>query len=380
MNDLSAPVPVTLGVSPRILVVKLAGLGDLLLTLPALRALRQRYPAGRVDVLTTAAAAPLLADSPLVHHIYTVPSPRTEGIGAARTLGLAALLISLRRQRYNALLLLHHLTLASGRLKHRALVSAIGAHLTAGLDNSHGSFLDLRVPDRGFGNRHEAEYFSAVAAAVGAEHEGSPVGPTLTDLGWGTIGRDGGERADRPRIALHAGSGNYSVARRWPLQRYAELAVALHESDAAEVIVVGGPEEAELSDWLLELLGRPAWAASAPRAASKNLTHLLASCDLFIGNDSFPMHLATAVGLPVVAIFGPSNASAWGPYAPEAPRRVRIIRRTDLPCSPCFYRGNALGTPSGCPPRPCLTELGIRPVLAAAQTLLRQARHAVPDG
>jgi ADP-heptose:LPS heptosyltransferase len=380
MHDLSTPTPVALGASSRILVVKLAGLGDLLLTLPALRALHRHYPAGRVDVLTTAAAAPLLADSPLVHHIYTVPSPRATAGRAASVLRAAAPLVSLRRQHYDALLLLHHLTLATGRLKHRALVGAIGARLTAGLDNGHGSFLDLRVPDPGFGARHEAEYFSAVAAAVGGEQGGSPVGPTLTDLGWGAIAGDGGGRADRPRIALHAGSGSYSVARRWPLQRFAELAAALHESVDAEFIVVGGPEEAELSDQLLELLGRPAWAASVPRAAPKNLAHLLASCDLFIGNDSFPMHLATAVGLPVVAIFGPSNASAWGPYAPEAPGRVRIIRRTDLPCSPCFYRGHALGTPEGCPPRPCLTELGIRPVLAAAQTLLRQERHAVLGG
>jgi heptosyltransferase-2 len=289
-------------------------------------------------------------------------------------------MISLRRQRYDALVLLHHLTLASGRLKHRALVGAIGPHLSAGLDNGRGGFLDLRVPDAGFGARHEAEYYSAVAVAVGGEHSVPPVGPTLSDLGWGDVVQDGGARAAQPRIALHAGGGSYSVARRWPLQRFAELAVALHESEGAELIVVGGPDEVDLSEQLLELLGRPAWVTSAPRAEPKSLAHVLASCDLFIGNDSFPMHLATAIALPVVAIFGPSNASAWGPYAPEAPERVRIIRRTDLPCSPCFYRGHALGTPEGCPPRTCLIELGIRPVLAAAETLLLQARRAVPGG
>jgi heptosyltransferase-2 len=378
MNGISsAPAPVALGPSPHILVVKLAGLGDLLLTLPALRALHARYPARRVDVLTTAAAAPLLADSPLVDRIF--PWAPSRG-GITNALHQIALLSALRRQSYDALLLLHHLTLATGRFKHRALVTAIGARLTAGLDNGRGGFLDLRVPDQGFGARHEAEYCSAVAAAVGGEHEGAPVGPTLADLGWGDIGREGSMRAARPRIALHAGSGSYSLARRWPLERVAELAAALHESHDAEFVVVGGPGEAELSDRLLALLGQPAWAESAPRAEPKSLAQALVSCDLFIGNDSFPMHLATAVGLPVVAIFGPSNAHAWGPYAPEALGRVRIIRRTDLSCSPCFYRGHALGTPQGCPPRPCLSELGIRPVLAAAQTLLRQERHAVPGG
>jgi len=108
------------------------------------------------------------------------------------------------------------------------------------------------------------------------------------------------------------------------------------------------------------------------------LANILRRCDLFIGDDSFPMHMATAVGTPVVAIFGPSNHLAWGPYrarsgdgqAGDADRRALVVRRNDLVCSPCLYRGHALGLRNGCAPRPCLNELGTDAVIAAARRLL----------
>jgi len=294
--------------------------------------------------------------------------------------GAAREVARLRAIGYDALLLLHHLTLAGGVRKHRALVRLIGARTTAGLDNGRGGFLDLLVADDGFGARHEAEYFAAVAARFDAA-DGHTQGPTLADLGWGAPAR-ASKMSDRPtRIAIHAGSGTYSVARRWPLERFAELAIALHERDDAQIVLVGGPDEVELRERLLTLLWRPSWTTVAESGGSpREMAEALSSCDLFAGNDSFPMHLAAAVGLPVVAVFGPSNARAWGPYAPEARGRVTIVRRDDLPCSPCFYRGHELGMPQGCPPRPCLTELGVQPVLAAAERLLRRARLASPGG
>jgi heptosyltransferase-2 len=80
------------------------------------------------------------------------------------------------------------------------------------------------------------------------------------------------------------------------------------------------------------------------------------------------MHLATAVGIPVVAVFGPSNHDAWGPWT--AGHSHAEVVRMDLACSPCFYVGNGLGLRDGCPPRPCLTTLAADVVLAAAHRAL----------
>lgn len=397
-------VPHSLGAQPRILVVKLATLGDVLLATPALRALRRRYPAARLDMLTTDASASLLRESPLVDHVYILDKYAFDSPGGIlrhplRLLRPLTMLATLRRNDYHAVLLLHHLTLAFGRMKYRALLTAIHSCHTAGLDNGHGAFLDLRVPDLGFGDRHEAEYALAVAASVDATLPRHERGVRLADLGWGeAVPRP---QTEPPLIALHPGSGSYSTARRWPAKRFAELAAALHSETGARVVLVGGPDERELHEQILSGLrarqaegarGAPLhpdgsfapieWAASeAGRHSPRQLAERLSQCGVFIGNDSFPMHLAAAVGIPVVTIFGPSNARAWGPYMPDAPHRAVVIRRHDVPCSPCFYRGHSLGTPQGCPGRPCLTELGIQPVLAATRRLLHSSRvGAAPRG
>ena len=371
----------------RILVIKLATAGDLLLATPALRALRTRYPAAQLDLLTTTAGAALLADSPLLDHIYTLESsalatPVQIASHPLRALGVGTTLLRLRRTHYDAALLLHHLTLRAGRLKHRALLAALAAHYTIGLDNGHGSFLDVRVPDSGFGVYHEAEYALALAASLQAGAPAGARGLRPADLGWDTPAPRSATPTRPPLVALHPGSGNYSVARRWPPQRFAALAQALHSACGARVLLVGGEDEHAIRETIMTRLGRPAWVTSAPGAGTPRvLAATLGACDLFIGNDSFPMHLATAVGVPVVAIFGPSNAQAWGPYAPDAPRRAVVVRRADLRCSPCLYRGHALGTPQGCPPRPCLNELGLSPVLAAARRLLLAGQpSAAPAG
>ncbi|HEU0028946.1 MAG TPA: glycosyltransferase family 9 protein [Ktedonobacterales bacterium] len=377
----SALDSIELGPSARILVVRVGDMGDALLATPMLRALRQRYPAARIDLLTTANAATLLAECPLVDSLYTLPRQINEqgvSLDGLASLGRGALLVAgLRANRYHAVIFANHLTLPSGRRWRRALAATLGAPLTVGLDNGYGSFLRLRVPDDGFGAAHEVEYALALAARLDGILPDAERAPRLADLGWGDIRPATLAHGHPPHVALHPGSGAYSLARRWPSARYVELARALRDEFNAHVTLVGGPEERYLAASIITALGEPAWATNAVGATSpRRLAETLASAQLFIGNDSLPMHVAAAAGVPVIAIFGPSNARAWGPYAPGRRERVAVIRRADLPCSPCIYRGHALGTPQGCPPRPCLTELAIAPALVAARRLLRPARPA----
>jgi ADP-heptose:LPS heptosyltransferase len=369
------PAPIDLGARPRICVIKLATLGDLLLATPALRALRNRYPEATVDVLTTPASAGLLRDSQLVRHIYALdkhafdtPAQMLQDIRP--TFATSNLLTRLRRERYDAVLLLHHLTLTRSRIKSWTLLQAIGARYSVGLDNGWGGFLDLRVPDNGFGIRHEAEYALEVVRAVGARVEHGAYPLRIADLGWEEAGES--QASPTPLVALHPGSGSYSTARRYAPECFADIARALHLQFDARILLLGSPEEEDLQLKIRRRLASPPWVETGVTDSFHDLARLLAGCALFIGNDSFPMHLAAMVGVPTVAIFGPSNHLAWGPYRPDAPREVYVVRRSDLPCSPCFYRGHSLGTPAGCPPRNCLTELPEERILWAARRLLQQ--------
>jgi ADP-heptose:LPS heptosyltransferase len=380
------PAPLVLGPRPRILVIKLATLGDLLLATPALRALRRRYPDARLDVLTAPEAVSLLANSPHVDQVHSLqlhPLGREHDVrGRVSAIGnFAGLLAQLRRARYDAAVLVHHLTLPGAPRKYRALLAAIAPSKSVGLDNGRGSFLDVRVPDHGFGSQHEADYALGLAAALDAALPAGERGLQLADLGWPDIAPVPLVVAHPSRVAIHPGSGTYSVARRWPLECFAEVAAALHASYGARVVLLGGPGEHDLVASLADHLGRPKWVSAVYPATARELAEMLSGCTLFIGNDSFPMHMAAAVGIPLVAVFGPSNACAWGPYAPECPGQAVLVRRDDLPCSPCLYTGHALGYPQGCPPRMCLTLLGSEPVLAAARRLLgRPVASAIPGG
>jgi len=381
---------ITLPANAHILVVKLAGIGDLLLATPALRALRETYPQARVDLLVTPDSAGLLNDWEVIDHVivlnkYLFDYPQQVLKNPRNLQRLAPLWRELREGDYDVVLLLHHLTLPFGRLKHQLLMRATGAKWRVGLDNGHGHswFLNVRVKDAGFGGMHEAEYNLAVAEAVGATTKDRRLTVPLSESDFIQARQLLYEDEDfaggaRPIIAMHPGSGGFSTARRWEAERFAQLADTLFHDVGGQLILLGGPEEADLHQHILGMVrsGRPPMPARsfAGKASIKVTAAVLEEANLFVGNDSALVHIAVAVGTPTVAIFGLTNHKAWGPYTRGAPERHAAVVRLDLPCMPCFYRGHDLGTPQGCATRDCLAWLGVDPVAVAARRMLRKAR------
>src|SRR5215469_6473158 len=165
---------VTLSPDAHILVIKLATIGDLLLATPALRALRESYPQAQIDLLVTPSSAGVLDDWEVINRVivldkYLFDYPKQFLTNPINLLKLRPLLHQLRDGHYDAVLLMHHLTLFFGRRKHQVLMMATGAKYLVGLDNGHGWFLNVKVKDEGFGFMHETEYNLAVAEAVGGK-------------------------------------------------------------------------------------------------------------------------------------------------------------------------------------------------------------------
>src|SRR6266705_2908916 len=367
----------------HILVVKLATIGDLLLATPSLRALRETYPHARIDLLVTPASAGLLDDWAVIDRVivldkYLFDYPQQLLKNTRNLLRLRPLWHNLRDGDYDAVLLLHHLTLFFGRMKHQLLMRATGAKWRVGLDNGHGWFLNVHVKDDGFGAKHEAEYCMAIAEAVGAtihdKHLELPLSEDERRQACQLVFGDAtAESVPHPIIAMHPGSGGYSTARRWAPERFAQLANTLFHDAGGQLILMGGPEETELHQQIIELMQSEMPVRSfAGKGNIRVAAAIVEQADLFIGNDSGLMHLATAVGTPTVAIFGLTNSDAWGPYTGGLPAQQTVVVKMDLPCMPCFYRGHDLGTPEVCMTRDCLALLGIDPVATAARRLLRQ--------
>lgn len=377
--------PVTLPENARILVIKMAGIGDLLLATPALRALRETYPHAHIDLLVTPDSAGILNGWQVIDRIivldkYLFDYPQQFLTRPRNLLRLKPLWRDLRDGHYDAVLLLHHLTLPFGRLKHQLLLRATGAQWRVGLDNGHGWFLNVRVKDNGFGAMHEAEYYLAVAGAVGAKTKDKRLVVPLSEAdhrqAWQLLyEHETPQNMRHPIIAMHPGSGGYSTARRWAPERFAQLADTLYSGVGGQLLLLGGPEEAELHQHIIDMMHSEMPVRSmAGRGSIKVTAALLEQVDLFIGNDSALVHLAVAAGTPTVAIFGLTNAQAWGPFADEKAGQQALIVRLNLPCMPCFYRGHDLGTPEGCATRDCLALLGVDPVATAARRLLTKTK------
>jgi len=346
----------------RLLVIQLADIGDLVLSTPALSALRDAHPDAHIAVLTTRHAAPILDGTGLANEVITFDKHAFDRVSAllrpSNAIAALALAWRLRRGRYDTAIVLHHFSTGLGALKFRALLRASGARVRVGLDNGRAGFLTDTVPDRGFGARHQAQYWLDLVGLVGGDT--SPRPARIAESAFTLPPKT------RLRVAIHAGSGGYSTARRWEPERFAAVADDLHDSHGAEIVLVGGRGDDSRS--VLEAMRVRALDLTGQTTLAE-LAAALRTCDLFIGADSGVMHIAAAVGVPTVAIFGPSNADAWRPWSPT-PQTRAIVVRSGVRCSPCAYVGTGMGARDGCPARTCMRLITPNSVIAAAEGVL----------
>lgn len=379
--DRSPAPPEHGGLAPqRVLVVKLADLGDALLTTPLVRALRAAWPSAALDVLTTPQAAVAYRHAADVDGIATIEVHRRRPAGAgaragsgglARLAVAARVLAALRRRRYDVVVLCHPLVTRRGALKHAAVVRAVGAPVRAGLavpGRWRAWFLNRRAPDPGYDGAHVVEAMAGLGSILGVDVAAPRLsfvpGPAaeaaadrlLAGPADGAAGQRAAGRLAGRRIALHPGAGPYSPARRWPPASFAALAARL-AAEGATLVLVGTADDDGAA---VRAAGAPIDLDLTGATDVPTLAAVLARCALVVANDGGVMHLAAAVGTPVMAVFGPSNDRAWGPWPsgrPGAPSPHRVVA-LDLPCRPCLYVGHRLGAPAGCPTRDCLRWLG----------------------
>jgi heptosyltransferase-2 len=141
---------------------------------------------------------------------------------------------------------------------------------------------------------------------------------------------------DRPLVGLNAGA-EYGPAKRWPLERFADAARSLAARTGARFVIFGGKADLPLAHDLAGRLGE-----GIPRtilAGQTTLAELMAAlslCRVLVTNDTGPMHLAAALGVPVVAPFGSTSPELTGPGLPGAPRHRLLLGQAA--CAPCFLR------------------------------------------
>jgi heptosyltransferase-2 len=330
-----------LGEASGTLVIQTAFLGDVVLTTPLLAALADQF--GPVDVVTTPAAAVLLETHPAVGTVI-----RYDKRGADRGLrGLWTLGRRLRSRRYARVYLPHR----SWRSATLALLAG-AAERTGFADSPASATYTRRVPRATAG--HEVERLLALALPAAGGNAGLPVPAVHLALT-----ADDRAAADAWLRERNVGAGFVALApgsiwgtKRWA--GYPELAAALD----APIVVLGGRDDAPLADQVVAAAPGRAYSA-AGALGLRTSAALIARAGVLVTNDSAPLHLATAVGTPVVAIFGPT-VPGFG-FGPRGPRDA-IVEHPSLACRPCSAHG-----PQVCPlgHHRCMRELSVASVLAA---------------
>ena len=323
----------------RILLVQLGDIGDLVLTTPAIDALREALPEAHLSLLTTAHSAPVVANLKLLNEIITFD--RLDFNSSLALLKPASLRQIFGLGHYDVVIYCHHFTLRLGTFKFALIALATRARRRIGLDNGKGWFLNERLPDGGFGAKHEAQYWLDLVHRLGAEAEPRPA---IISQAESTLVPAGSMK----KVVIHAGSGGYSMARRWDPAAFAQVADTLHSQTGAAIILVGSISDDSAT--VKKAMHGPVHDFSG-QTTLPELASLIAGADLFIGADSGVMHIAAASGAPILAIFGPSNPDAWGPWQPDG---QTMILRSAPECSPCSYVEGGIGLRGGCTARTCM--------------------------
>jgi lipopolysaccharide heptosyltransferase II len=316
--------------------------------------LRRSFPAARIDLLTSENARPiadLLAAAGWVDTVWRMPLLGRTAAAYRRTAG------EFRRQQYDAAVDLR------GDARNVMLMWLAGATTRVGMAGGGLTYLLTDVVDMG-GIRHQAEQVAELVRRLGVEVvEPWPRLPVpaenMAAAGRWLAGQ--GIAADRPLCAFHLGA--FYPAKVWPLGRFAEVAHRLGRKAGAQIVVVGGPDEAAAGRELAEQAGRAGVtvAVSAGQTSLPVTAAILARCAAFLGNDSGPAHLAAAVGCPAIVLFGPSDPDQYRPLGPRV-----VIMRPRSACAPACDKACAR------PASHCMLDHTVDAVASAAESLVRQ--------
>ena len=300
----------------RLLIARLSALGDVICVLPALDALRASFPEARIGFLVEDRAHELIAGHPAVDRVHLYPRKRWQ-----RSLSrpaewpeslreIRAFVREMREESYDVVLELQ------GNIKGAALSLLSGAKLRVGFSGENcreGSHLisHRRIPVLPQPT-HLVDKFLAAAAYLGADpskarfrlpdspDSRSRVEDFLRSQGLG------------PYAVIHPSTSHFGKRKRWPPERFSRVAEKLGSELKLPAVIIWGPGEEALASRVAGDAGKT--AVLSFRTSLLDLAELLRRAEIFVGADSGPLHLATAVGTPSAALFGPMDPRIYAPW------------------------------------------------------------------
>ena len=337
----------------KILVRATNWVGDAVMSLPALQAIRGAYPKAHIAILARPWVADIYSREPFADEVIPYDSPR----GFKDLAGKWRLARRLAARKFDLAILLQNAFEAA------AIVRLAGIPRRIGYNRDGRGWLltdAVRVPAQGEVSRHERFYYlellrrasliADIPASEGIRLAGAPLAASAGLKRFREMGISGAVIGVSPGAA-------YGTAKRWLPERFAEAAASLDGTAA----LFGSQNERALCEQIATLLRESGKAVHnfAGQTTLGQFIELAAACRVYLTNDSGGMHIASALGVPTVAVFGATDPIATGPTGPLA----RIVREP-VECSPCLLRE--------CPiDHRCMTRIPAEKVAQAARELLK---------
>jgi lipopolysaccharide heptosyltransferase I len=336
----------------RVLIIKPSAIGDVVHALPVLPRLRKLWPKASITWLITPACRALVENHPLIDDVILFQRKRWgQGWHSASALrDLINFVKELRRRRFDLVIDLQ------GLFRSGWIAAASGATRRIGFSNARefGPLFYTELVDCSWEHDHAVERYLKVASAMGC-------GDGPVEFHFAVDDEDRQKIAEMippamPYAVLMPGT-NWET-KRWPIERFAGLVKPLKDRFGLETVVAGASVDAELGRAI------PAKFNLVAKTTLRQIVALLENARLVIGNDTGPMHMAAALGVPLVAPYGPTDPARTGPFG-----RDDSVIRLDLPCSPCYSRS--------CSHRSCMEWLETDSIL---ETAAKQINKRLPLG
>jgi heptosyltransferase-2 len=341
----------------KILIRATNWVGDAVMSLPAIRAVRGRFPEAQVVVLARPWVVDLYARETAINRV--IPYSAASGFrDVSAKLGVAR---SLRADKFDCAILLQNAFEAAAV----AWLAGIPRRIGYARDGRTALLTDpIPVPKPGDIALHQRFYYLELLRRAHLIDE-IPNVDAIRLEGGEAAARAGKKRFEErgirlPVIGVSPGAA-YGNAKRWLPERFAQAALEVAGPCDGSVAVFGSPSEKELCQLVADMIERGGVSARnlAGETSLREFIEMAATCRVFLTNDSGAMHIASAVGVPTVAVFGATDDSATGPTGPLA----RVVREP-VECSPCLLRE--------CPiDHRCMTRVTAQQVSGAALELLR---------
>ncbi len=278
----------------RILIIRLAPLGETVLTTPVIRALRHYFREAYIAYMVAPTRELLVSANPHLNEVLTYQA------------SVPKLIYQIVRRRFQMAIVLQ----PTFRLVIHTFLARIP--LRVGFETNTGGQKLLNLAVRNNTAQHETQRYLDVVRALGIEvtDDEPEVFVDRTGTAWVNNFLESQKlKNGRPIIGLNPGAA--TAYRRWKASNFAILGDQLHERYGAHIVVTTGPREGELAAQVEKQMSHP--PAIVSQATPMELAALLQQCNLYISNDTGPMHLSTAVKTPTVALFGASNLTQWAP-------------------------------------------------------------------